>query len=329
DYISQYTEETRDAYARADKVDFEFRRDEYHRHWATSIGETFEFHMRAFAQSNLDNVPETWDHDDAYADFTVWGYHVKSVGNEAAITYLEDVSQCGLRVTTRKWAPDGPPLASRRITITTAPIYQPGASYLLMDYNFSAGATTTQTLRAAPDGRLTISTDGAGHQFSLAGPGTSDQPPVLLPLTTRDVLRLPPTQDLALPIWVYNPRQVAMTDVKVALSSEYPTVQVLKGEINIARLLPGAPVDLSPALHVRFTAGEGYLARTRLKLEITYDGWHSVAKGFDVLVIPENVPPPMEVMILDGRTATFSVFRQKGNQGGGESISREVTEGKG
>ena len=59
DFISQYHEETRNAYARADDVDFEYRRDEYHRHWATSIGETFDFHMRAFANSSLDNVPDT------------------------------------------------------------------------------------------------------------------------------------------------------------------------------------------------------------------------------------------------------------------------------
>ena len=37
DYISQYHEETREAYARAHDVSFEYRRDEYHRHWATSI----------------------------------------------------------------------------------------------------------------------------------------------------------------------------------------------------------------------------------------------------------------------------------------------------
>lgn len=329
DYISQYTEETHDAYARADNVDFEFRQDEYHRHWATSIGETFDFHLRAFAQSNLDNVPDTWDHDDAYSDFSVWGYNVKSVGSDPAITYLEDVSQGGLRVTTRGWAPDGPSLPERRLTITTAPLYEPGASYLLLDYNFSAGATTRQTLLAAPDGRLTISTDGAGHQLSISGPGAADQPPVLLPLTTKEVLRLPPNQDLALPVRVYNPRQVAIRDIKATLSSEYPTVQVLKGEITIPKIEPAASVDLSSALHVRFTAGEGYFARTRLKLDISYDGYHVTSKDVDVMVIPENIPQPMEVMILDGRTATLNVFRQKGNQGGGGSVPRKVTEGKG
>ena len=55
DYISQYTEETRAAFAATPSVDFEFRQDEYDRHWATSIAETFEFHMRAFADPALDN----------------------------------------------------------------------------------------------------------------------------------------------------------------------------------------------------------------------------------------------------------------------------------
>ena len=329
DYISQYTEETHDAYARAEDVDFEFRQDEYHRHWATSIGETFEFHMRAFERSNLDNVPTTWDHDDAYSDFTAWGYHVKSIGNDPTITCLEDVTQGGLRVTTRAWAPDGPSVASRRIIITTAPLYEPGTSYLLLDHSFSMGETSKQTLRADADGRLTVNTDGAGHQFSFAGPGAASQPPVLLPVTASDMLRLPPDQDVALPIRIYNPRNVPMTNVKAAISSEYAAVEVLKGDVTTPELAPGAALDLSSQMHVRFTAGDGYFARTRLKLELTYDGYHGVEKNIDVMVIPEDIPSPMEVMILDGRTATLNVFRQKGNQGGGGSVPRQVTEGKG
>ena len=329
DYISQYHEETRDAYARADDVDFEYRQDEYHRHWATSIAETFEFHTRAFANASLDNVPQTWNHDDAYADFTVWDTHVQSAGVGPAITCLGDVSKGGFRVATRKWAPDGPPLPERRLTITTAPIYSPSASYEVLDHNLSTGATTNQTLRAAADGRITLSTNGAGHQFSFAGPGVADQPPVVLPLTPSDMLRLRPGQNIALPVRIYNPRNVPMTDVKVTLSSDYPTVQLLSSQATTPRIGPGASLDLSNHLRVRFTAGEGYFARTRLKLDLLYDGWHGVSQNLDILVIPENVPLPAEVMILDGRTVTLTVFRQKGNQGGGESVPRTVTEGRG
>ena len=147
-----------------------------------------------------------------------------------------------------------------------------------------------------------------------------------MPLTEHDVLRLPPNQDVKLPIRIYNPGSAALADVKVVLSSDYPTVQVLKGEVTIPKIEPGASADVSSGLLVRFTAGEGYFARTRLTLGIPYYG---VEKNIDVMVIPENVPPPMEVMIMDGRTNTFNVFRQKGNQGGGGSVPRKVSEGKG
>jgi hypothetical protein len=47
------------------------------------------------------------------------------------------------------------------------------------------------------------------------------------------------------------------------------------------------------------------------------------------MVVPESLKPPESVEILDGRTVTLSVFRQKGNQGGGGSVQRTITEGKG
>lgn len=329
DYISQYHEATRAAYARADEVAFEYRRDEYHRHWATSIGETFEFHARAFANPTLDNVPETWSHDNAYANFEVWNYRVQAEGVEAGLTCLEDVTQNGLRVTTRQWSPDGSPVIGRRVTITTAPLYQASATYQLLDYNFATGATTKKELRADQTGRLTFQTDGAGHQLSFVGPGTGAQPPVLLPLTMKDNLRLAPAQELSLPVRIYNPRGVALEAVQVKLTSEYPTVQIIAGETTIPKIEAGAAIDIADRLRVRFTAGAGYFAPTRLLLTLTYDGYHTVTKNIDVLVIPELIETARDVMIFDGRTATLNVFRQKGNQGGGGSIQRTVTEGKG
>ena len=86
DYISQYHEETRLAYARDARVIFEFRQDEYHRHWATSIGETFAFHSRAFANPSLDATPESFDHDAARTEFTVWGWRIFARGGRVPAT---------------------------------------------------------------------------------------------------------------------------------------------------------------------------------------------------------------------------------------------------
>ncbi|HLA41436.1 MAG TPA: hypothetical protein VJ417_15645, partial [Candidatus Glassbacteria bacterium] len=48
-----------------------------------------------------------------------------------------------------------------------------------------------------------------------------------------------------------------------------------------------------------------------------------------VLVLPTPLAEPDSVEILDGRTITFPVFRQKGNQGGGFIYQRKVSEGTG
>jgi hypothetical protein len=48
----------------------------------------------------------------------------------------------------------------------------------------------------------------------------------------------------------------------------------------------------------------------------------------DVLVAPSNLAPPLAMAVLDGRTKTFPTFYQ-GVHGGGTSVPRTVTEGKG
>jgi hypothetical protein len=99
--------------------------------------------------------------------------------------------------------------------------------------------------------------------------------------------------------------------------------------VTIPEIAAGQAVDLSDRLTARFTAGQGYFEPARLDLHFVYDGWYGADEVVDLLVIPESVPEPPAVEVLDGRTVKFSVFHQAGNQGGGESVEREVTEGSG
>jgi hypothetical protein len=329
DYISQYHDETREAYARAADVDFEYRQDEYHRHWATSIGETFDFHGRAFDNPALDNVPESWNYASAYREFNAWGYRANVDAAGGGIAYLEGVRQGGLRVTTRRWAPDGPPLEHATIRMNTAPVYAPGVAYQLMDCRLSANVADVKTVTADAAGRITFSVDGSGHLISFAGPGTGAAAPVMLPLTTSDRLHVIPGREVRLPVRIYNPRAEPMTAITATLTSEYPTVEVLAGAVSIPSIEPGHVSDLSAKFPVRFTAGAGYFAPTLLTLKLTYDGYHESLADINVLVAPDKLSPPAAYEILDGRTITLPVFRQKGNQGGGGAIKRTVTEGKG
>ena len=329
DYISQYHEETRDAYARAHEVDFEFRQDEYHRHWATSIGETFEFHRRAFDNAALNNPPEEFSHSNAYREFEVWGYRVSVETPSAGYVYLEDVRQGSMRIRTRRWAPDGPPIGGSEIEVVTAPLYRAGANYELFDLNLSTAETKRTPLRADSEGRLRFVVDGGGHQVSFAGPGTSALPPVTLPLTSRDRLLVEPNAQTPLPIRIYNPRAEPLQEVRVQISTEYPTAALATHDVTVDTIAPGAFVDLSDRFSARFTSGGGYLAPVRFDVTATYDDWLQDKRSFYVSVVPDSMAKLDAVEILDGRTRTFNVFRQQGNQGGGKAIERTVTEGDG
>lgn len=327
DYISQYTEETRSAYARTPSVDFEFRQDEYHRHWATSIGETFEFHMRAFANPALDVTPVEWNYTSAFDHFNVRKYEVSADIAGPALIYLGGVRQGAMEVHTRRWAPDGPPAVCSAIRIRTAPLYKTGASYKVTDYDLKTGQTSRSEISADPEGRLQVEVNCEGHELGFNGPGTGDQPPMLLPVTTKDVLRVLPGRSVSIPIRIFNPRGTALENLRAELTSEYPTVAVLRGHGAVKQLAAGQIADLTSAFEARFTAGDGDFVHARLKLAISYGP--EISHNIDVLIAPDRMHAPLEVVVLDGREQTFSVFRQKGNQGGGAAISRTVREGKG
>lgn len=335
DYISQYTEETRAAFAATPSVDFEFRQDEYDRHWATSIAETFDFHMRAFADPALDTTPTRWNYASAFDYFDAWGYHVQADIAGPAMIYLKHVSQAGMLVTTRQWAPDGPPAVCTQLNVTTANLYQSGASYKVYDLSLNGDRLTRKNLIADPKGRLHLATDCNGHEFSFSGEDINAvQSLILLPLTTHDYRRLMPGTPLNLPIRIWNPGAAPLKNLHVELSSDYPTAQILRGSVDIPGLKPGETLDLSSRFLVQFTAGGGDFARTRLYLNANAatgkDKPESAAMHtyFDVLVAPSNLAPPLAMAVLDGRTKTFPTFYQ-GVHGGGTSVPRTVTEGKG
>lgn len=328
DYISQYHEETRAAYARS-KVDFEFRQDEYHRHAATSIGETFDFHQKAFANPTLDTRPEHWSYTSAHQTFNVWGYQVEAKCSTPAYIRLANVTQGYFRIDSKQWLPDGK-TADCSYKIRTAPLYQPGAEYRILDFatqehNNVPSVAKQSTVTPDQNGHLIFNLGAGSHEVSFSGPGTGAEAPVLLPGPNR----FPNGTPVHLPVSIYNPRGSDQENVSVTVSSNWPTVKIIQGKKTISKIASGTAIDLSKDLLVEFTAGEGDFERASLQVQITYDDWHSTSTKMDVWITPDHLSAPMEFIILDGREKTFDVFRQQGNQGGGARIQQTVKEGKG
>jgi pimeloyl-ACP methyl ester carboxylesterase len=335
DYISQYTKETRDAFAPVPEVDFEFRQDEYHRHWATSITETFDFHLRQFANPTLDRTPEEWSYDSVVGDFDVWGYHAHVELATAASVSLRHVSHAGFEVRTRRWTPDGPSASCTQLDLSTAPLYRPRDRYRIADFSLQDNSATVREAFADEQGRLHLTVGCSGHEIGISGPGVEPILPVLLPLTDADYLRILPGQPGNLPIRIWNSGSAPLRGVRLELTSEYPTVELLGRSAAIDELAPGQIADLSSSLQARFTAGDGDFSRVRIQLKLantdSAPGAEKPASSIqhlDLYVAPSVLTAPTAVRILDGRSATLPIFWQ-GRQGGGKSVDRTVTEGKG
>ncbi|MBI5086574.1 MAG: hypothetical protein HZB13_18515 [Acidobacteria bacterium] len=116
--------------------------------------------------------------------------------------------------------------------------------------------------------------------------------------------------------------------MKVELSSDYPTVELKSARTTIDEIPPGTTIDLTGRFPAFFTAASGDFAPARIQVRLS-SGQTSATEAVDLMIAPHPLPTPSAVEILDGRTVTLPVFRQKGNQGGGASLLRTITEGKG
>jgi hypothetical protein len=138
-----------------------------------------------------------------------------------------------------------------------------------------------------------------------------------------------PDSEVILPIRLLNTCGVAAKDLRLTLTSEYPTVSIQGGEVIIPSLESGETVDISKRFVLRFTSSDGAFQHCRLYLQIGYRGWYSKTERIDVRVLPTPLAEAAETRILDGRDHVFEIFRQAGNQGGGSMQQRAVSEGRG
>jgi hypothetical protein len=137
-------------------------------HGTPHMGETLEFHMRAFG--NPLPRPDVWSHIDVYPNFLIWGWEATSDRKQPGITMLEGVSPNGFRSSVREWAPSGRVLANVRLRIASGRLYPPGRRQVVTVIRTRDGKVRRTTERADSDGRLHFELDGDEYQVGV-GPG--------------------------------------------------------------------------------------------------------------------------------------------------------------
>lgn len=124
-----------------------------------------DFVVRAFHQPL---APATeWSHYDLYPSFEVYGYRVKSNIRAPGFVYLRNVKPGGFGITTKRWLPDGPPLDSVRLDVTTAAVYTPNAMFHVVKLHTATQKISEENIQSDDQGQLHLTLDGEDYELGI------------------------------------------------------------------------------------------------------------------------------------------------------------------
>lgn len=134
-------------------------------HMVDLPGETrvFESALR-FVTDGFKNTlpaPLRWSHYDLYPDFEVWGYKVESNLQQPGYLHFKHVDRTGWGFHTRRWLLLGPAIENVEAKVITAPIYEPGQQYQVLQYDLRSNKLHRQQVLADNNGRLHLTQSAA------------------------------------------------------------------------------------------------------------------------------------------------------------------------
>jgi enterochelin esterase-like enzyme len=273
-------------------------------HGTPHMGETLDFHMRAF--SDPLPRPEVWSHIDVYPDFSVWGWEVRSDRREPGFTLLDNVSRSGFRSSVREWLPSGRLLPEVKLSVTTGKLYPPNQPQQLTVIRLRDGSVQRSTTKADAEGRLHLELGGDEYQV---GVGTG----AILALGEaflQDARWATAGKPVSLRVGVWNRGAAESKAAEVRWETQNPGVKIAASTGSTPAIAPGKYSDIPVAFTVEDPAREvvkmfAVIGDQRLPLE--------------VCLFPD-APPAPSFRIADG--GEFSVF-----QHGVKLASRKLGEG--
>jgi len=133
---------------------------------AGAITRTLDFHLRAFAKPLP--KPASFRHADVFPNFSVWKWDVLSSRKQPGYTVLDHVSARGFRSSVREWIPGGATIPSVRLSVISAPLYQPGSAHSVMYVRLRDGNVRRAPQKADAQGRLAFDLDGDDYEVGIS-----------------------------------------------------------------------------------------------------------------------------------------------------------------
>lgn len=186
-------------------------------------------------------VPERWHHADLYPDFDIWGYSVKSNLAEPGFIEMKGVTRGGMRISTRKWQPQGPLIPGVTIHVKTPPFYQPESDYTLLDYNETEDVAKETRVTSDKKGRISFSTNHENHQIGIFSKEDPAEIVYLAHLVNDQGLFLDHHKECIMKIRLLNRGGRSVKNLHVKLSCTNSDVSIADQDIEVNELQPGSP----------------------------------------------------------------------------------------
>jgi len=304
DELTYLNSEVADGAAWDGKVPFEYWQFEGG-HVVDLPGETrvfdkaMSFVVQAFAEPAV--VPKQWSHYDLYPEFTIYGYNVRTNIAQPGYTYLKHVSSGGFGITTARWLPDGPPIDSVQIQLTTAPIYTPNTKLHVVKLHTKSRKVIEEDVQADGQGRITLSFDGSHYEVRISKTGDNgNSGAIAFDYEMKNGQRFlrPGNNQLQLMLFAAEPNRIK-GNYNIVVTSPDSTVRIdgpgmiTSGRISLSksnvvniRCAMKAPVNAAPPfvkLHIATTAGN-VTNQSELVIPVMFD-----VPAFENVLIDDNL----------------------------------------
>lgn len=272
-------------------------------HFVDEPGETVVFEKAMSFVADAFEHPLTptseWTHHDLYADFEIYGYRVDSDMKNPGFISLHHVKPSGFGITTRRWLPDGPPLDSVTLQLTTPPLYAPNTLMHVVKMRTDAKVVAESNMKTDDQGRLHFQLDGGSYELGIAPTGSPEADIVAVGYELYDRRRMLQPGENTLRLTLLNRGKVqagkaisltvTSTDSAVVVSSNQTTVSAgqrifMSNPFNVRCLLK-APEDAAPPF-VRLRVGATIGSETNyteLVVPVLFD-----VAPFSMVVIDDN-----------------------------------------
>ncbi|MEX2511692.1 MAG: alpha/beta hydrolase-fold protein [Cyclobacteriaceae bacterium] len=294
-------------------------------HATVGLGDMFGFLKDSF--QNPPEKPTQWDHIDVYPTFSVWDYQVFTDRNLPGFTVLENVQTDGFQTSIRPHLPDGQPMANFKLSLETAPKYDPNTEYQVFYFDHKNNSFSEKLVKSNQEGRVKVAHNGGLKDVGILKKGES-QPILRTRFHLEGIDWLTHNKEADFSTILINNGSGTAKNIVIGLESTQKEVVILNQPSRFNSINPQE--FLASTVPFRFIVKDKKIEMVHFKVTIEDEVGN---KWLDDLTIPvKSAGPSWEFTIADGKsftvasggTDTEEVYLGNGNGDGianpGESI---------